>query len=70
MKGDPILEYHELPRREIERLARLDEREACAKICDRLAGNRDDFTSEYRRGAGRCAADIRARGVPPVTPQA
>ena len=38
------------------------EREACAKLCDAIAGNPKDFFEQFRRGAGRCAADIRARG--------
>ena len=33
--------------------------EAAAKLCDRIAGNVQDFSSEYRRGAGACAAVIR-----------
>ena len=37
------------------------EREACAKVCDTQAGNTKDFRQEFRRGAGHCAAAIRAR---------
>lgn len=36
------------------------ERERCAKLCDRIAGNTADFTAEKRRAAGMCAASIRA----------
>ena len=36
------------------------ERERCAKVCDSVAGNSKDHSDQFRRGAGRCAADIRA----------
>lgn len=38
------------------------EREACAKDCDKIAGNTSDFGRDIRRAAGMCAAAHRARG--------
>jgi hypothetical protein len=40
-------------------LARADEREACAKVCDELAN--DENTDEYINGADWCSVRIRAR---------
>lgn len=40
--------------------AREDMKEECAKVCDTIAGNDKDFWPERRRGAGQCAAAIRA----------
>ena len=37
------------------------ERERCAKMCDRIAGNTKDFIAETRRAAGMCAAAIRGQ---------
>ncbi len=42
-----------------EALARADEREACAKLCDELDAKKWAECSEYGSGYG---ADIRARG--------
>lgn len=36
------------------------ERERCAKLCDSVARNYRDHTDQFRRGAGHCAAAIRA----------
>ena len=38
---------------------RAAERDACAKECDRIAGNTKDFDHDFRRAAGSCAAAIR-----------
>jgi len=40
--------------------ARREERERCAKECDRIAGNTKDFNHYTRRAAGMCAAALRA----------
>ena len=41
----------------------LAEREACAKACDKIAGNTLDFDRYIRKASGQCAAAIRSRGV-------
>lgn len=43
-------------------LVRADEREACAKACEKQDDEDTRFRYDYRRGALDCAAAIRARG--------
>lgn len=65
-KADPEREVEELftatqLAAEVER-AVAEERERCAKLCDRLTEAIDNGGNAYRReaGAGRCAAAIRS----------
>ena len=42
-------------------LVRADEREACAKVCEKLGVEDDSFYAEFSRSSD-CADAIRARG--------
>jgi len=63
--GADTLMYWDIEKlKRFEALVRADEREACAKVCDRIVAGKDpdDIHSDSQWAALSLAAEIRARG--------